>query len=308
MTSSQTKISTTVRTSLKVKGIRLLFAIGGRLAPAGTVRRAAALFTRPFASSRSRARDAALAGATKQTLQIGGCDIATYAWGDPASEPYVLFAHGWSSHGTRVVPWVAPLRAAGYAVLAFDQRAHGNSSGSDTNLVAFTELLLEIGRRHGPAAAVIGHSLGGAATALALSRGLAAERAILIAPAADPVDAARRFARLIGMAEYLCARMVAGFERRVGISFEQLQAHRAAPQIGRPALIVHDLDDREVPWSEGERYARYWPQSRLISTRGLGHKRIVDDSSVIAAGLRFLHGEDVGERVVSSPNLPYGFA
>jgi hypothetical protein len=29
---------------------------------------------------------------------------------------------------------------------------------------------------------------------------------------------------------------------------------------------------------------------------------------VIAEALRFLHGETVGERVVSSPNLPFGVA
>jgi len=88
----------------------------------------------------------------------------------------------------------------------------------------------------------------------------------------------------------------------------ELQAHQNAPRIARPALIVHDVEDREVPWAEGERYARFWPESRLLSTRGLGHNRVADDASVIAAALRFLQGEAVGDRVVSSPNLPYGFA
>jgi len=73
-------------------------------------------------------------------------------------------------------------------------------------------------------------------------------------------------------------------------------------------LLVHDLEDAEVPWAEGERYARYWPESRLLTTTGLGHHRVAHDPAVIAASLRFLHGEIVGERVVSSPNLPYGFA
>ena len=45
-----------------------------------------------------------------------------------------------------------------------------------------------------------------------------------------------------------------------------------------------------------------------MTTRGLGHRRIVDDPAVIAAGLDFLRGKPVGERVVSSPNLPYGVA
>jgi pimeloyl-ACP methyl ester carboxylesterase len=73
-------------------------------------------------------------------------------------------------------------------------------------------------------------------------------------------------------------------------------------------LIVHDLADREVPWAEGERYARHWPDARLLTTTGLGHHRVVDDAGVIDAGLRFLRGEVVGDRVVSSPNLPFGFA
>ena len=71
---------------------------------------------------------------------------------------------------------------------------------------------------------------------------------------------------------------------------------------------MHDLEDREVPWSEGERYARVWGEARLLSTRGLGHNRVVDNACVIDAALRFLRGEAVGDRVVSSPNLPYGFA
>ena len=92
------------------------------------------------------------------------------------------------------------------------------------------------------------------------------------------------------------------------ISFDSQQAHRNAPSIAQPALIVHDLGDREVPWAEGERYARYWPDSRLLTTQGLGHNRIADDQTVIAATLRFLRGEAVGDKIVSSANLPYGMA
>ena len=68
------------------------------------------------------------------------------------------------------------------------------------------------------------------------------------------------------------------------------------------------LEDDDVPWEEGERYARLWPDARLLTTTGLGHHRIAGDATVIDATLRFLRGEAVGERVVSSPNLPFGFA
>ena len=308
MGKSPSKISTTVRNALALPVLRIGFRLESVVVPGAAIRRAARIFCTPFASSRQRALRAPSDGAREEAILIGSVPIETYVWGDPALQPYVLFAHGWSSHGTRILPWVGDLRKAGYAVVAFDQVGHGKSGGRTATLPGFTELLIEIGGRYGPAAAVIGHSLGGAAATAGLARGLAAERAILIAPSADPVAAAFRFAQLVGLPGRLCRRMIEGFERRIGMGFAEFQAHRNAPRIARPALIVHDLDDREVPWSEGERYARFWADSRLLSTRGLGHNRIADDAGVIAAALKFLRGETVGERVVSSPNLPFGFA
>ena len=302
------RISTTVRSALVLGGLRTAFRACSLVAPGIAARRAGRLFGTPQRSTRTRAATAPTGDATRDVLEVDGHSIATYAWGDPAARPYVLFAHGWSSHGTRFLPWVAHLQAAGYAVVAFDQPAHGRSSGKRSTLPEFACTLFAVVQRFGPAAAVVGHSLGGAAVAVALARGLQADRAILLAPAADPVDATLRFGRLLRLPERVCRRMIALFEATVGIAFDDLQAHRNAPWIGCPALVVHDLEDREVPWHEGERYARCWPGARLVNTRGLGHNRIVEDAGVIAAGLAFLRGEPVGERVVSSPNLPYGFA
>ena len=301
-------ISTIVRNALPLYAVRLEFLLGGRLAPEAVARKAALLFTTPFRSSRTRALAAPTLGADETELDIDGTNIHVYVWGNPQAQPYVLFAHGWSSHGTRVAPWVAPLRRAGYAVVAFDQAGHGKSGGTHTTLPDFTCHLMAVAHHYGPAAAVIGHSLGGAATALALARGLVADRAVLIAPAADPLAAVERFSRFVWLAGFLGRRMFARFEQAMRFDADEMQAHNNAPVIGRPALIVHDVEDREVPWSEGERYARFWHESRLLSTQGLGHNRIADDQRVIDAALRFLRGENVGERVVSSPNLPYGFA
>lgn len=308
MPASLSKISTTVRLYAQYQWLRASFRLGSVLRPQATLRRAGDLFCTPFPSSRARALAAPTGQAAEADLDLTGQHIHTYVWGDPQTQPYVLFAHGWSSHGTRFLPWVERLRADGYAVVAFDQPAHGRSSGRRATLPEFAQTLAAIGRRFGPAAALVGHSLGGAAAAIAMARGLVVERAVLIAPAADPVDAALRFARVVGLPMRLGRRMVAMFESMVGTSFTEFQAHYNAPRIARPALIVHDLDDREVPWAEGERYARYWPDSRLLSTRGLGHNRIAQHEDVIAAALRFLRGEAVGQRVVSTPELPYGIA
>src|SRR5690606_38985869 len=195
---------------------------------------------------------------------------------------------------TRIAPWLPALRAAGYAVVAFDQAGHGRSGGRLTPLPDFTCHLLAVGRRFGPAAAVIGHSLGGSATALALARGLHAERAVLIAPMADPLSAVERFARMVWLGQRLGRRMFARFEQAMGFDVRELQAQYNAPLIARPALIVHDLEDREVPWSDGECYARAWHGSRLLSTSGLGHHRIAHDPGLSDANLRYRTSGDDG--------------
>lgn len=302
------KISTIVRNACLLYAVRLQFCFGRWFAPDAVARRAADLFCQPLRSSRMRALQAPTLGADQVDLDIDGARIHAYAWGDPHRQPYVLFAHGWSSHGTRIAPWLPALRDAGYAVVAFDQAGHGRSGGTRTTLPDFACHLIAVGRRFGPAAAVVGHSLGGAATAIALAHGLQAERAVLIAPMADPATAVERFSRMLWLAQHLGRRMFALLERSMRFDASELQAQNSAPRIARPALIVHDLEDREVPWEDGERYARFWRDARLLSTRGLGHNRIVDDAGVIAAALHFLRGEAVGERVVSSPNLPYGLA
>jgi pimeloyl-ACP methyl ester carboxylesterase len=297
------------RTTLKLRAVRLGFAVGSRLAPNRTVDRAARLFATPFASSRSRARAAQPDDAMQRgQLVINGESIATYVWGDPATQPYALLVHGWSSFGLRYLPWITKLREMGYAVVTFDQPGHGASSGSLCTLPDFIATIRAIGQRFGNAALAIGHSMGGAAVALAQDEHWYAQRLVLIAPAADIEAAAGRFIRFVRLGEHLRDRFIAWCEQYTGVCIRELQVHRHVPSLGQPGLIVHDLDDREVPWDEGERYARYWPGSRLLTTQGLGHHRVLDAPEVIEATLAFLRGESVGDRVVASPNLPFGLA
>jgi pimeloyl-ACP methyl ester carboxylesterase len=299
----------TVIDRLKLTTVRTGFVLGGRLAPERTVNRAARLFATPYASSRSRAQ-AVQGDADMQRgeLHANGETIATYVWGDPSTQPYALLAHGWSSFGLRFLPWVAQLRAQGFAVVTFDQPGHGHSSGKLCTLPEFIATIRAIGARYGNAALAVGHSLGGAAVTFAQDESWHADRLILVAPAADMKAAASRFFRFVRLGEHLRQPFYDWLLRRTGVSVEQLQVHRRLPALGQPALIVHDLDDADVPWGEGERYAQFWPGARLFTTQGLGHRRVLDAPEVIDAALSFVRGESVGERVVGSPNLPYGVA
>ncbi|MDH5832830.1 alpha/beta hydrolase [Luteimonas kalidii] len=317
MTSHRARsVQASVHAGIRWRLLRSGFAVGSWLLPTATVRRAHRLFDTPAASSRTRAQAHAPPPGLR-FLPWQGERLALYRWGDPDREPTVLLVHGWSSFGQRFMSWLPALRAAGYAVVAFDHRGHGRSSGRRNDLAGFVDAVSAVERhlagtgvRHDDArpalAAVIGHSLGAAAVALALSRGLRAQRVVLVAPPADLRAAKQRFARLIGLSGRLVQPLLQQFHDRTGIDPLGLQPHRYAPALSTPALVIHDCTDEEVPWGEGEQYARCWPGARLLSTQGLGHRRILDAPQVIEAAVRFVDGGVVGDRVVSTPNLPVG--
>jgi pimeloyl-ACP methyl ester carboxylesterase len=70
--------------------------------------------------------------------------------------------------------------------------------------------------------------------------------------------------------------------------------------IGHRALVIHDRDDRMMPWLHGATVARHWPGARLMSTEGLGHRRILADEAVTRAAADFI----AGRSAVASPARP----
>ena len=187
--------------------------------------------------------------------------------------------------------FVSPLLAAGFRVIAYDQPAHGVSEGKLTGLPDFAEVLAEVAWHHGGAHGFIGHSLGAAAGALALASGKARfEKAVLVSPPADLVGYSRRFARWYWMPEAVRRAMQTAIEERYGVLWEDMEAARLARRLAAPALVIHDREDRRVPWTQGARIAKLWPGARLMSTDGLGHGRILEDEAVTRAAADFIAG------------------
>ncbi|MGE5638516.1 MAG: alpha/beta fold hydrolase [Clostridia bacterium] len=235
--------------------------------------------------------------------------VATWEWGWKSPRaPAVLLAHGWGGHAAQLRGFVFRLLSDGYRVVAFDQPAHGLSEGRLTSLVDFADVLTAVAERHGPIAGVVAHSLGAAATAFALSRGFTTRRVVLISPPSDVAGYSRRFARWHWMPEPVRRSMQAAIEERYGVRWEELEVERVAARMAArgaaPALVIHDREDRVIPWRQGLRVARAWPGARLLATAGLGHGRILRDDGVIQAAADFIAGRsDVTSPVV--PALPH---
>src|SRR3954462_8937160 len=221
-------------------------------------------------------------------LEHKGRHIATWRWGS-RDAPLVILSHGWGGHASQMRAFVFPLVSAGYQVIAYDQPAHGVSEGKLTGLPDFAEVLAEISWHHGGAYAFIGHSLGAAAAGLALAaRKTRCEKGVLVSPPADLVGYSRRFARWHWMPEPVRRAMQSAIEERYGVRWEELELARVAPRLTAQALVIHDRDDRMVPWKQGAAVAQHWRGARLVTTQGLGHGRILTDDAVISAAAAFI--------------------
>ena len=63
---------------------------------------------------------------------------------------------------------------------------------------------------------------------------------------------------------------------------------RAVAQLPAAALLLHDREDEEIPYAESEEIAATWPGARLVTTSGLGHRKILKDEATLAEATRFL--------------------
>jgi pimeloyl-ACP methyl ester carboxylesterase len=259
----------------------------------------------PVSGSRAPIRE--LLAATFE-VRLRGRAVRGWVWGEG---PVVYLVHGWGGSLEQLVPLVAPLLDRGLQVVAFDGLSHGRSDagvhgGSSSDAVELGRSLDAVAARFGPARAVVAHSMGALSSLLAIRDGwLAAERLVLLAPPSGIPDLLAVLRTELGLGERTTRRLVDRVRLRTGYGPDELDLVTISdglPAAGRPELlVVHDLLDREVPHEAATRLVRSWPDAQLLSTAGLGHRRLLADAAVGGAVARFvdrlpveasLHGED----------------
>lgn len=278
----------TVKLSLSLAWQRSLYRLLWRLAPQVAVDRSARQMLSP---PRHRFADAELRLLEEASLIpvpfVPGRLIA-WRWGR-RQDPMVILLHGWGGRGTQLSAFVEPLVKRGYSVVAFDAPGHGMTGGPESSLPHFKRALDAVLDHHGPAHAILGHSLGGAVAAMVLAaRPEKVGRAVMIGAPASLAANSRRVAALLGWPEALRAAVQRRIEYRFGLSWDTFETERNAA--AAELLVIHDRADREVPFADAQRHVRAWPRARLLETMGLGHARILRDPTVIAATLDFVDG------------------
>lgn len=266
--------------------IRAVARVSSTASPSLAARLLAHMFTTPIAN-RAPGREAKwMEAATRHWIPFDdGRALPVDTFG---SGPTVLLVHGWSGRGSQMGAFIAPLVDAGYRVVTYDAPAHGDADGRRSSLPEFAIAVERIAEAMGPVSAIIAHSLGAAATTMAVARGVAVERLVYVAPPAAPARYLARAADFLGFSPDVATRAQTLLEQRYGVPFEDASAPKLVPGLSTPLLVIHDDGDAEVPYAEGARVAGLWHGAQLLTTHGKGHRRIVRDDDVVAAALSFV--------------------
>jgi pimeloyl-ACP methyl ester carboxylesterase len=274
--------------------IRGLFRLLSFVAPAAASALAIHLFRSPRRHATPPREREVMAGARPFEVRAGASTrLQCWSWEAGTSvrredAPLVILMHGWEGRGSQMAVFAAPLVKAGFRVVTFDAPAHGASTGRTSSLPHFTWALRAVASSQGTPHAIIAHSMGCASATLALRDGLDVKRLVFVAPPLDPSNYTRQFGEIFRLPESTIAGLRNRVEERFLRPWSDYSPAQSAPHMRARLLVVHDRDDVEVPYEGGATLAALWPHARLMTTQGLGHRRVLRDEAVLRETAAFI--------------------
>ncbi|KFL36033.1 alpha/beta fold hydrolase [Arenimonas donghaensis] len=252
------------------------------------------LASKLFLTARPSHGSAAVGGAASVVALGNGAHAWVYGSG-----PAVFLLHGWSAGPGSLSPFVSPLLERGYQVVAIRAPGHDPDSPGQSHPTAFMDSLLRAREILGRPAVVIGHSMGAGSALAAQSQGLGAGRLVLIAGPASVSGVFDRFIRQSALSEAAGKAFRREVVQAAGRDESFFDAARYAGEVDAPVLLVHDMGDQEIPYAEAQALLGILPRSQLLTTSGLGHRRILRDTRMLNDVLAF-----VTSRPPHPSNLP----
>tara|TARA_B110000879_G_scaffold109020_1_gene146316 strand:- start:392 stop:1264 length:873 start_codon:yes stop_codon:yes gene_type:complete len=246
------------------------------------------LFFRPFPTPLRKEEKAILEKAERFQLRIDTRNIEAYSWSTENSYKVAVFMHGWAGRTAQPNHLIEKLVDQGYKVYGFDAPGHGASDGKRTQGFEFAELLAQLQSKIGPVDLLVSHSFGSIACSLALSQGFKTKKYVSISAPVINSDVLVQFAKMINATRITTQGIEDLVLEEYGFPFHSVSIESFAPKMPIiPTLLIHDKNDKKVPWFNSERMYELLPHAEFVSTEGLGHNRIMNDPEVIEKVLEF---------------------
>lgn len=267
------------------KGIQLIEEVSPEMAFKIALKR----FSTPHHSGRLRAPFDRFID--RPLVEVGKHRLKLFHFGSNEQRPTVLLVHGWTGRASDFSFFIEPLLKAGYRVIAFDSPAHGESLGEQTNALEVAQIIQDLMELEGPFEAIIGHSFGGFASAIAtsLSTKFQGVKLVTIGSPNSLENVIENYAGLLKLSDkvrgYFKQYVEESFD---GMSLKDINTAHFIEQGQANALVIHDLKDKMVSYDEKLSMVDQLSSVSHLQTTGLGHSRILFNEDVIHRVLEFL--------------------
>lgn len=214
--------------------------------------------------------------AYKEEFEYDKLPIMTYRW--VGKKQTILLAHGWESNSARWKNLINHLNKKDFNIIAIDAPAHGKSGGKLFNAIAYSEFINVIAKRYQPDI-LIGHSVGGMASVLFQHKYqmLSVKKIILLGAPSEFTGVLQRYSDMLGYNSRIRNQIKLTIINTFGKAPEDFSTAKFLKDISTQGLIIHDSEDKVIPYDDALSINKSFKNSKLITTTGLGHS-LNDDS------------------------------
>jgi len=260
-----------------------------KVSPKKSAKVALDIFLTPRKSMKARKRvHDIFKTAWKKEIKVAGKRVKTFRFGD--GDKTIILVHGWEGRAWDFGSIIEPLIESGYKVVTFDGPAHGQSTGHKTNILEFTEVIQTLALEFSEIEALVGHSFGGAASLLSLERfeDLNVKKVITIGTPNKMKNVLGQFSNYMGLSEKVKEEMNNIILKKFKRDFTSISMEELFSVLDVDGMVIHDLDDRVVPFQSAVEVHERNPKLKLLETSELGHVRVLRDRQVHKEILDFL--------------------
>lgn len=225
---------------------------------------------------------------------VKGLRISSYMTEDSLPGTVVL-VHGWGGVSTQFDELKKALLLEKRKVISFDFHAHGNSRGMSTDLFEMKLVLDEVLNRVEGPIDLICHSFG----LLVAGQVLKEKKIRSLVSISSPHSfdfLIESFLRKTKLSPKIKPSLITHIQARVKNKIDvQKDIDLKSEYFPENTLLIHDENDREIPISEFHKLHKLKAPTLTMTTKGLGHNRILANSHVINQVISFLRSSQTSE-------------
>ena len=279
----------------KVKWLSRFFSVAGNIAPLTAIEILVKLVFTPQKRVLRPPHKTLMKKAQKHTIMVNEfrqpdhkVEMKYYVWG--SSHRTVLLVHGWDAMAMDFYKMIPALLENGYRVIAIDGPAHGGSEGETSNLLHFKEAMAQLIEKIGTPYAIIGHSMGGAASAyLLMEYDIIVNRLVMLA---IPIASGRFFEQVFAMLKVptkMQKVFFKGMEEEFKVPIDSMNLAKRKEKIkADKVMLVYDEDDEVVSLPDIKHFLSLRPQIKAVNVKGAGHNTIIRSKKAIDEIVAFL--------------------